>query len=109
MARKCAMSTIPTAIVKTIATTGAGITELVAAIDRHREHLVASGELERRRRARARFELEAALQASLRAEAVDRAGGVAVLDEAAARIAARSSDPLSEATQLLMPFGQALP
>jgi len=39
-------------VLKTTAQTGEGVPELAEAIERHREHLVASGELEDRRRAR---------------------------------------------------------
>jgi LAO/AO transport system kinase len=40
-------------VVKTVAQTGEGVAELVEAIDGHRRHLEASGELEERRKARA--------------------------------------------------------
>jgi LAO/AO transport system kinase len=46
-------------VVATTASTGQGVDELVAAIEDHRTHLVESGELEVRRRARRRAEVEA--------------------------------------------------
>jgi LAO/AO transport system kinase len=46
-------------VILTVAETGDGVDELVAAIDRHGEEIAASGELERRRVARLRAEVEA--------------------------------------------------
>jgi LAO/AO transport system kinase len=45
-------------VILTVAETGDGVDELVAAIDRHGEEIAASGELERRRVARLRAEVE---------------------------------------------------
>lgn len=49
-------------IVKTVALRGDGIAELVEAIERHRAHLVDSGELERRNRERVRIRVETHLK-----------------------------------------------
>ena len=46
-------------VLKTVASTGEGIPELVAALDEHRDWLVASGGLQARRRRRAAAEIEA--------------------------------------------------
>ena len=46
-------------VILTVAETGDGVDELVAAIDHHGEAIAASGELERRRVARLRAEVEA--------------------------------------------------
>ena len=60
-------------IVLTVATTGEGVDEVVDAIDQHREHL-AGGELERRRLARVRREIEALALGSLRQRMGDVTG-----------------------------------
>ena len=52
-------------IQKTIATEGTGIPELGELIAQHRAHLVQSGDLERRERARLQNELELLLQSTL--------------------------------------------
>jgi LAO/AO transport system kinase len=49
-------------ILKTVATEGTGVPELANAIARHREHLIRSGELARRERARLKNELDHLLQ-----------------------------------------------
>ncbi|HEX9617503.1 MAG TPA: methylmalonyl Co-A mutase-associated GTPase MeaB [Anaerolineales bacterium] len=52
-------------ILRTVSTEGAGIPELATAIARHHEHLRASGDWERRERARLHAELEALLRERL--------------------------------------------
>jgi LAO/AO transport system kinase len=52
-------------ILRTVSTEGAGITELAAAIERHREHLHSSGDWERRERARLHAEVDALLRERL--------------------------------------------
>jgi LAO/AO transport system kinase len=87
-------------IVKTIASKGEGIDDVVAAIERHRVHLAASGELERRRLRRARDEIEAIAVTALR----EQWRGVhenAALDDLAAAVVAGESDPYAAADLLL--------
>jgi LAO/AO transport system kinase len=87
-------------ILKTIASKGEGIAEVVQAIEKHREHLEASGELEKRRLRRARDEIEAIAVTSLR----EQWRGVhenAALDELAAEVIAGESDPYAAADLLL--------
>jgi LAO/AO transport system kinase len=87
-------------IVKTIASKGEGIDEVAAAIERHREHLESSGELEIRRLRRARDEIEAIAVTALR----EQWRGVhenAALDELAAEVVAGDSDPYAAADLLL--------
>ncbi|MET0999746.1 MAG: methylmalonyl Co-A mutase-associated GTPase MeaB [Marmoricola sp.] len=87
-------------IVKTVASKGEGIDEVAAAIDRHREHLEASGELAARRLRRARDEIEAIAVTALR----EQWRGVhenAALDELAAEVVAGDSDPYAAADLLL--------
>jgi len=87
-------------IVKTVASKGEGIDEVVAAIERHREHLESSGELDVRRLRRARDEIEAIAVTALR----EQWRGVhenAALDELAAEVVAGDSDPYAAADLLL--------
>ena len=87
-------------ILKTIASKGEGIDDLAAAIERHREHLESSGELESRRLRRTRDEIEAIAVTALRKQW----RGVhenAALDELAAQVVAGESDPYAAADLLL--------
>jgi GTPase len=87
-------------IVKTIASKGEGVDDVVAAIEKHREWLEATGELEKRRLQRARDEIEAIAVTSLR----EQWRGVhenAALDELAAEVIAGTSNPYAAADLLL--------
>jgi LAO/AO transport system kinase len=87
-------------IVKTVASKGEGVDEVVAAIERHREHLTSSGDLDRRRLRRTRDEIEAIAVTALR----EQWRGVhenAALDELAAEVVAGDSDPYAAADLLL--------
>ena len=87
-------------IIKTIAQTGEGVDEVVAAIDKHRAWLNTSGELDRRRVRRARDEIEAIAVTALR----ERWGDVHArteLDELAEAVASGASDPYAAADTLL--------
>jgi LAO/AO transport system kinase len=83
-------------IVTTTATTGEGLAELVTQLDAHRDWLTASGELTRRRHARAREEITALAFAALRAR-VTTTG----VDELAARVADGTLDPFQAAEDIL--------
>lgn len=90
-------------IVKTVAARGEGVDEVVAAIDDHRAHLEASGDLARRRTRRARDEIEAIAVTALR----QRWGDVHAhteLDELAERVVAGRTDPYAAADELLASF-----
>ncbi|MCW2857600.1 MAG: transport system ATPase [Marmoricola sp.] len=87
-------------IVKTVATTGAGVDEVITALDAHLAYLKASGELERRRVRRAREEIEAIAVTSLR----ERWGDVHArteLDVLAEQVVAGTNDPYAAADELL--------
>ena len=87
-------------LVPTAAATGAGIGDLAAAIDSHRDWLRASGRLLDRRQARARDEITAIALGELR----HRAGqlpGASRLDELAERVCAGKLDPYAAADELL--------
>jgi LAO/AO transport system kinase len=87
-------------IVKTIASKGEGLDEVVTEIERHRAWLETSGELGVRRTRRARDEIEAIAVTALRERWGD-VHGRSELDELAAAVAAGESDPYAAAETLL--------
>jgi LAO/AO transport system kinase len=90
-------------IVKTVAMTGEGVDEVVAALDAHLAHLRSSGQLEARRVRRAREEIEAIAVTSLR----ERWGDVHArteLDDLAARVVEGATDPYAAADELLATY-----
>ena len=87
-------------IVSTSAATGEGIADLAAAIDKHRDWLGASGQLDERRLRRVREEVSAIAVGELRL----RMGGLpgeSRLDELAGRVLAGDLDPYSAADELI--------
>jgi LAO/AO transport system kinase len=84
-------------VVRTVATRGTGIPDLVAAVEAHRRWLEATGELAGRSRARAAAEVEAVAVAAVRR--LWRAGGA--LDALAADVAAGHLDAYAAADDLL--------
>jgi LAO/AO transport system kinase len=87
-------------IVTTTATTGDGLAEVVTRLDAHWDWLADSGELKRRRLARAREEITALAFAALRARLASSATGNG-LDELAARVADGTLDPFQAAEDIL--------
>ena len=87
-------------VVPTVAVRGEGIEELLAALDTHADWLHETGELDRRRRARAAGEVEAIALTALRERLGDVRGGT-LLDALAARVAAAELDPYAAADQLV--------
>jgi LAO/AO transport system kinase len=87
-------------IVKTSATTGAGVPEAVAAIEAHGEHLRGSGEDVRRRAVRARARLLALLEARFRDAVETTAPEPDGLEEATRAVVDRREDPYSAAGRL---------
>lgn len=87
-------------IVRTVAATGDGVSELVSAIERHRAWAAESGERERRRRAAARSEVEDLLREALVKQLRDRLGEDRV-ERAVARVADRAVDPYAAVEELL--------
>jgi LAO/AO transport system kinase len=83
-------------IVRTVASAGEGVSDVVAALDAHREWLVSHGELAGRRARRAAREIEAIAVASLRS----RLDGEA-LAGLASKVAAGELDPYSAADLLI--------
>jgi LAO/AO transport system kinase len=87
-------------IVKTVAATGQGMDDLVAAIARHREMLESTGRLLERRQGRARDEIEAIAVTALRARFGDLHGH-ADLDTLAVQVVKGETDPYAAADRLL--------
>ncbi len=86
-------------VVRTVASAGEGVDDLVAALDSHRDWLVAHGELEIRRIRRAEREIEAIAVTALRARLGSVHGGEA-LSRLAKQVAAGETDPYAAADQL---------
>lgn len=87
-------------IVRTVATEGKGIPELVSAIHQHYEHLQATGELAQRERARLQSELDMLLRETLVARWRDRVPEVQYL-QAVERIVERQISPWEAADELV--------
>ncbi len=90
-------------IVKTVAHRGEGLDEVATEIERHRAWLESGGELERRRRRRARDEIEAIAVTALRRRWGD-VHGRSELDDLAAAVVAGATDPYAAADELLDAF-----
>ncbi|MEH3033414.1 MAG: methylmalonyl Co-A mutase-associated GTPase MeaB [Aeromicrobium erythreum] len=87
-------------IVLTVATREEGVDEVVEAIDRHREHLDASGELTARRLARTRREVEAVALARVQ-DRFAHLRGDPRLEQLAQDLLAGRTDPFTAAETLL--------
>ena len=87
-------------ILKTIASRGEGMPEVLAALDEHRAWLQSTGGLEQSRRARAAAEIEAIALGEVR-QRFTAVHGSAALSEAASRVVAGSTDPFTAAEQLI--------
>jgi LAO/AO transport system kinase len=87
-------------IIGATAVSGDGIDDLAAAIDSHRDWLTESGELQRRRQARARREISAIAIAELQRRA-DGLAGVSRLDGLAEQVSAGALDPYAAADELI--------
>ncbi len=85
-------------VVKTSAATGDGVDELWSAIERHHEHLSATGGLERNRTARLLVEVETLASQRIRERAHE---AIAADEDLAGRIAGREMDPYRAASMLL--------
>ncbi len=92
-------------ILKTVASKGEGIDDVVEAIDEHRAWLESSGELEKRRLRRARDEIEAIAVTSLR-EQWRSVHEHTELDGLAEQVVAGDSDPYTAADRLLEAYAE---
>ncbi|GGS52894.1 MULTISPECIES: methylmalonyl Co-A mutase-associated GTPase MeaB [Actinokineospora] len=87
-------------IVKTVASRGEGVDEVITAIDHHRDWTRAHGEWHDRRAARARTEIEAIAVAAVRTRLGDLHGGDAI-DALAKRVMTGDLDPYTAADALV--------
>ena len=87
-------------VVRAVAVKGEGITDVVAAIDKHRAWLESSGELQKSRERRAAVEVEAIALGILRARIGSLRDGTA-LTTLAGRVAAGEVDPHAAADELI--------
>jgi LAO/AO transport system kinase len=86
-------------VVRTSAEVKEGIDELLAAIDRHREHLQQSGELAQRRRRTAEMRMLKTAEDILRANFIGRDDDIVV--DLVERVITRALDPYTAAMDLL--------
>ena len=87
-------------IVRTVASRGEGIDDVVGALDEHRDWMSRSGERERRRQHRAEAEIEAITLEQVRTRIGDVRGG-GNLPELAKRVVAGELDPYAAADELM--------
>ena len=80
-------------IVKTVASTGKGVTDLVAALESHYEYLTASGELERRNRERVRIRVETQLKERFMEQVIGGTISRAEYDELLERVLRKEQSP----------------
>jgi LAO/AO transport system kinase len=88
-------------IVKTEATQGIGVDELVERLDEHREHILAAGQLEERRRRNLRNEVLAIATARMRRRLEEELSEDAEFKRLLEEVVQRRLDPASAATTLL--------
>jgi LAO/AO transport system kinase len=86
-------------VLSTVASTGKGVPELLAAIDGHRIHARSSGSFERRRKSRARQRIRGLVEETLRAQVL--LAGAPVLDELVDGVVEGRSTPQAAAAELL--------
>lgn len=86
-------------IVRTVASAGEGIDDLIAALDKHRAHAEADGSWQRRRMARARTEVESLALARLRQQV--RVRGDGELDDLAAAVRDGTLDAYTAADRIV--------
>ncbi|WP_141212879.1 methylmalonyl Co-A mutase-associated GTPase MeaB, partial [Halorubrum sp. Ea1] len=88
-------------VLRTVANTGEGVDELIAAFDAHAAHLRESGEIEATKRRRYAEEIRTLVRSdvgALAAEEIERRGGIDRLAEAVRR---RETDPYSVAAEVV--------
>jgi len=91
-------------VLRTVANTGEGVEELIAAFDAHAAHLRESGEIEATKRRRYAEEIRTLVRSdvgALAAGEIERRGGIDRLAEAVRR---RETDPYSVAAEVVAPI-----
>ncbi len=96
-------------IIKTEATQGRGIPELVAALEEHRAHILAAGQLAERRRRNLRNEVLAIATARMRRRLEEGLSEDAAFQELIEQVVERRLDPASAAEALLEHAPQSAP
>ena len=91
-------------VLKTVATKGEGISDVVVCVQRHRQYLSESGLQQRREHERAEEGLRRILRYTLLERLLNRIQP-SDLDEAVRRIARREQDPYSAANALMAELG----
>lgn len=91
-------------VLKTVAHSGEGIDELVDAIARHRTHLIESGELETRRRARAERRTRDVVERDLTRRIWRHPDAVHHLKQSLTRISSGDATPYSVAGEIIQRF-----
>ncbi len=94
-------------VLKTVATRGQGVDDVVAAIAAHREWMVSHGELDARRQHRAEAEIEAIAVEQIRAKLGD-VRGWRTLPALARRVVAGEVDPYRAADDLVSGLGEEI-
>lgn len=89
-------------ILETVASTGAGVTELWAAVAEHRRHLIDTDELAQRRRRRLEGVLRQVLQATIEVRVAELSAS-ATYAEALDAVLSGRADPYAAAAELLTP------
>ncbi len=87
-------------VVKTVASAGTGVDDVMEALDKHVGWMTEHGELRRRRERRAADEIEAIVLSQLRARMGDLRGGHGI-DDHASRVVEGTSDPYAAADAVL--------
>ncbi len=88
-------------VIRTVATTGEGLDELLEILDQHYEHFVATGELERFHLAKCRADFLGVLEETLSRYVLDEILSDGALDQLVASIASRKIDPYTAADEIL--------
>ncbi len=88
-------------IIKTVASKGEGIEELLDAIERHRAHIEETGTLQERRARNLRNEVLALAAARMRRQLEARVGEDPAVTRLLERVTSRETDPATAARQLL--------
>ncbi len=88
-------------IIKTVATRGEGVDELIAAVERHRQYVIDSGQLEQKRRRHLRDEVLDFVAERARRKAERRLGSATEIGRRLAEAPLRELDPYSIAGDIM--------
>jgi LAO/AO transport system kinase len=92
-------------VVRTVASTGRGVAELMAAVREYHGRALASGELARKRRGQLERQFELTLRERLMRRVRERALGAAELQTTLAKLEARTLDPFTAVDAVLQRLG----